>query len=226
MDEGKLLLKDPNPAFCIACGLTVQSKPMLLKCDECHASWHLDCLDDRVHTDLPHVLENVKRVGNKEQAVFKRQYFKCPRHIDQNLRFFTHPVIDNDATFKTRGIKVRQFRNPKIVAPVVDRGHKNNGYIEIEHVSDDDGEEEEDEGFVEMPNTDGTVYKIKSHSIKLDFIAKAKQYVLSRSTKPLSTKKNFTNLSLDIESIEHRPKKTCSSFCNLTKPKRFAGKST
>jgi hypothetical protein len=187
MDEGRLLaMKDVNPTLCTACGLSVQSKPYLMKCDLCKAAWHLDCLDPMIRTDRPPVGATEQKVGNRVQFIMKKKYFMCPRHISQDLHHFNYPSFaDDHQTITTRGFKIRSFADPQVVDTAIDRGHRNDGeniYIELDDVVEEDSDDEDvDEGFVEGANTGNVVHKLREYSIKQDFFVKVKRYVLSES---------------------------------------------
>ncbi|KAF8454638.1 hypothetical protein BDZ91DRAFT_852964 [Kalaharituber pfeilii] len=74
----------------------------------------------------------------------------CPAHAEQGL------------------LQPRRPRNAKVVDTYLRRGHKNNGYIEIEN-----SESEEEMQFTEHEDG-GIIYRLPERGIKLDFIDKIK----------------------------------------------------
>ena len=67
---------------------------------------------------------------------------------------------------------MRRPRNAKVVETSLQRGHINNGIIEIV----DDSDTDEDDGeFIEDDTASGTVFRIPAKGIKLDFIDRVKQ---------------------------------------------------
>jgi hypothetical protein len=181
VDQGKIVAtKEVNPTLCVSCGLSVQSKPCLVKCDECQSSWHLDCIDEVPTTAAPLVVDYTKE-GPKPVPGLRRMYWRCPRHIAQNMYLLEHPSVDNDGKVLSRGHKIRKALHPEVVKPAFDRGHRNDGEnIELEYSSDEEADMV-DEGYEPMPNINSTVYKISAKAVKLDFIAKAKRFVHSSS---------------------------------------------
>jgi hypothetical protein len=100
-----------------------------------------------------------------------RPFFRCPLHIQNDLRLIGDPRLaftkpDGSAL---RSYKLRKPRVARLVSPEFHRGNKNNGLIEVE-VDDEDQVQE-----------DGIVYKLSSTAIQLDFLAKAKLYVPTRT---------------------------------------------
>ncbi|RPB26446.1 hypothetical protein L211DRAFT_899709 [Terfezia boudieri ATCC MYA-4762] len=76
----------------------------------------------------------------------------CPAHAEQGL------------------LQPRRPRNAKVVNTCLRRGHKNNGYIEIEN------SESEDEMQFNEHELGGVIYRLPERGIKLDFIDKIKAY--------------------------------------------------
>jgi hypothetical protein len=183
MDEGKLLaMKEVNPTLCTVCGLSVQSKPYLMKCDLCKSAWHLDCLDPLTRTDRPPVGATEQKVGNRVQFIMKKKYFMCPRHVSQDLQHFSYPSFTEDYTnITTRGFKIRSFAEPRVIETAIDRGHRNDGEnieVELDEESDQSSSDDEDtdEGFVEGANVGNVTHKMREYSIKQDFFVKVKRY--------------------------------------------------
>lgn len=94
----------------------------------------------------------------------------CPLHVDHDLRNLD-PLERNGVRYEGLGRthRVRRPKHPSIVIPALRRGFKNNGLIEIASESDDGSETEEEEA------PDGTIYKLSTEGIKLDFIDKVKR---------------------------------------------------
>jgi len=65
-------------------------------------------------------------------------------------------------------LQPRRPRNAKVVNTCLRRGHKNNGYIEIEN-----SESENEMQFTEQ-ELGGVIYRLPERGIKLDFIDKIK----------------------------------------------------
>lgn len=77
-----------------------------------------------------------------------------------------------------RTIHVRKPRAGKVVQTALPRGHHNNGIIEVA----DDESDGSDSEFYDLEHEGGTIYKLPSMGIKLDFIDKVKKYVLPPSS--------------------------------------------
>lgn len=61
-----------------------------------------------------------------------------------------------------RGHKIRKLRKARIIKPLIQRGNKNNGFIEVEF-------EDEEEAVQE----DEVIYKLNAKAIQMDFLEKA-----------------------------------------------------
>ena len=85
--------------------------------------------------------------------------WRCPAHVDDLLAIL--PVNLGPAHRR------RKIRGASVIKPVIPRGLKNNGEIEIENDPTDD---EEELGFFEQKEY-GRVYKLPELGIKLDFIS-------------------------------------------------------
>lgn len=97
----------------------------------------------------------------------KKNLWKCPRHIDHDLRKLVSRHADE--LVGARPHRVRRPKNAKVITPALSRGIKNNGLIEIESESSSDESE-----FYEEDN--GTeVFRLPERGIKLDFIYKIKR---------------------------------------------------
>jgi hypothetical protein len=64
-----------------------------------------------------------------------------------------------------RGHKLRPVANPAVYTPVIQRGHRNNGLIEVELEEEIEAQE------------NGAIPKLKERNITLDFIEKARRFV-------------------------------------------------
>lgn len=87
----------------------------------------------------------------------------CPLHADQELRNVTMSQLN-------RTVHVRKPKTAKIVQTALSRGHRNNGIIEVA----DEESDASDSEFYDLEAEGGTVYKLPSSGIKLDFIDKVK----------------------------------------------------
>ena len=140
--------------ICRACKQSSLGGKTIIQCDSCNTHWHLDCLDPP-QANPPKTSTNGKT----------RAYFRCPLHIENDLRLIGNPQLAfrNPDGSAERGHKLRQPRNPTIYTPVLQRGHINNGVIEVD--LDEDSEEPES----------NSVPKLHERAITLDFIEKAKK---------------------------------------------------
>jgi hypothetical protein len=147
----------------------------MLKCDFCPAHWHLDCLDPPM-ANPPHI--------NLESS--QRDAWRCPRHIEHDLRsgfVAQHDLNDAqgtsglDASVARLGRKVRKPKNPEIVQPTFSRGMRNNGLIEIINDPDDDTDGEGNYVFgSEEKDVSSHVFRVPEKGVVLDFISKVKRY--------------------------------------------------
>ncbi|KAL9598955.1 MAG: hypothetical protein Q9219_004138 [cf. Caloplaca sp. 3 TL-2023] len=87
---------------------------------------------------------------------FGKGTWRCPAHIDSEI------ALPRSSSGKS--YKIRRQKNPVYLQSVLRRGTKNNGHIEIEDSSSDDEEQ-----------APGTVFRIPSMAIKLDFITQIKK---------------------------------------------------
>jgi hypothetical protein len=88
-----------------------------------------------------------------------------------------HPTLAYNGVPTIRGLKLRQPIDPVYVKPAFERGHRNDGN-NIEVLFSEDEEEDmepPDEGFEEVPEIEGQVYKLHSRTIQLDFINRVKR---------------------------------------------------
>jgi hypothetical protein len=142
--------------ICRVCKQSSLGDRTIIQCDVCNNHWHLDCLDPP-QANPPKISTNGKT----------RAYFRCPLHVDNDLRLIGNPQMafkKPDGT-AVRGHKLRQPRAPSVFSPVIQRGHRNNGVIEVELEQDDFDQEE------------NSVPKLHERAIVLDFVEKARRCV-------------------------------------------------
>lgn len=149
----------------------------MLKCDFCHAYWHLDCVDPPL-ANPPHI----------SLEASQRDAWRCPRHIEHDLRSgllaqkdlneSAHDVVmDDDAPPVRIARKVRMRKDAQVVEPTFSRGIQNNGLINIINNSDDETDGEGNYLF----HTDDTkdlnskVFRVPEKGLVLDFISKVKR---------------------------------------------------
>jgi hypothetical protein len=89
--------------------------------------------------------------------------WRCPAHVDD--------LLSLSGTLGPAH-KFRKIKGSSAIKPVISRGHRNNGHIEIENTATED--EDEESGFFEQKEY-GRVYRLPEEGIKLDFISR---YVL------------------------------------------------
>lgn len=149
----------------------------MLKCDFCHAYWHLDCCDPPL-ANPPHI----------SLEASQRDAWKCPRHIDHDFRAGLweqadlHVADDDDvemvdtATIRVTR-KLRKPRHPSVVDPTFSRGTRNSGLIDI--VNDPDDDTDGEGNYVYSPedskDTSSKVYRVPEKGIIADFITKVKK---------------------------------------------------
>lgn len=155
-------LKDAkgNTRFCYKCNGTTEGVRDIIPCDYCPHEWHLDCLDPPLATAPRRFDVNAKTPQN----------WRCPLHADQDLRNVSHA---QHAAPGQMGRKPR-LRYPKKHISMTPKeffaqNPTNNGLVDI--VLDS---EEPSLNYKEI-EMHGTVYKVSEHTIKLDFIAKARR---------------------------------------------------
>lgn len=133
--------------ICHHCGEGPRPDHAIVKCDDkkCEALWHADCVDPPLYLPLPTSREHLGR-----------RLWKCPLHNEETLRIL-------------RACQRVPKRKTAVDPPAAKKQRKNYGFIEpVEEP------EEWDSGFWEEEREDGTMDKIPTKSIKLDFIAKAR----------------------------------------------------
>jgi hypothetical protein len=124
---------------------------LFMKCDECNATWHLDCINPP-----PAYTTTFSK---------SRPYFRCPYHFDRDIK-----MIGNngkpDLSGRLRLHKLRKLANPRTVFPYKNPGPRNNGIIDVEL-------DPEYEDLERQP--DGVVFKLDEQTIKLNFIEKTRR---------------------------------------------------
>jgi hypothetical protein len=153
----------------------------MLKCDFCHAYWHLDCCDPPL-ANPPHI----------SLEASQRDAWKCPRHIDHDLRsglLVQHDLSANDhddGMSNTEPVvriarRVRVRKQSQYIEPTFSRGMRNNGLIEITNDPDDDTDGEGNYVFGDNDPKDlsSKIFRVPEKGVILDFVSKVKRYVLS-----------------------------------------------
>jgi hypothetical protein len=166
-----------KPILCAQCGKSSAGKRQMLKCDFCHAYWHLDCCDPPL-ANPPHI----------SLEASQRDAWKCPRHVDHDLR--SGLLVQNDldavgdgdiemidATSVRVARKVRKPKHPTIVEPTFSRGLRNNGLVDIINDPDDDTDGEGNYVYSSDDPKDmvSKVFRIPEKGIITDFISKVKR---------------------------------------------------
>ncbi|KAF1848530.1 uncharacterized protein K460DRAFT_375382 [Cucurbitaria berberidis CBS 394.84] len=173
-DYTRLLDGDHKPILCTQCGVSSGHKRQMLKCDFCHAYWHLDCVDPP--------LANPPQI-NLEAS--QRDAWRCPRHIEHDLR----SVIQKDLNEPDHDVKMvdaapvirvarrlRMRREPEVIEPTFSRGMRNNGLIEIMNDPDDDTDEEGNYVFSpdDPKDLNSKIFRVPEKGLILDFVSKVK----------------------------------------------------
>lgn len=153
----------------------------MLKCDFCHAYWHLDCVDPPL-ANPPHI----------SLEASQRDAWRCPRHLEHDFRSGSllqkdlnepeHDVEMEDAAPVARvARKLRMRRDPEVIEPTFSRGMRNNGLIEIANDPDDDTDGEGNYVFGPEDSKDlnSKIFRVPEKGVILDFLSKVKRYVQS-----------------------------------------------
>jgi type II secretory pathway component GspD/PulD (secretin) len=189
-DEGKHIKDAKDVKHCIQCGLTaVSKKGDLIKCDTCHQFWHIDCLPNPT-TAPPQTWSAMEKRGNRMTDVFKKRYWECPRHVDQDMITLTDPNFYAGDINNKRGVKVRLPKKqlnqiaaikaglPQPLASQVKKVRDTPD--EVMHVNievDDSWWEKYDARKNELKETDNTAFLLHENNVLADFAAKARKYV-------------------------------------------------
>jgi hypothetical protein len=176
----------------------------MLKCDFCHAHWHLDCLDPPL-ANPPHI----------SLEASQRDAWRCPRHIEHDLR--SGQLYQNDlnavddvemgdaAPIPRVARKVRKRKHPKVVEPTFARGMRNNGLIDIINDPDDDTDGEGNYVFGpdDPKDLNSKVFRIPEKGVILDFVSKVKRYV-HLSYRVIATVANVSGSGRVVKNFEAR----------------------
>lgn len=167
--------------LCTQCGVSSGQKRQMLKCDFCHAYWHLDCVVPPL-ANPPHI----------SLEASQRDAWRCPRHLEHDLRSgllvqkdLNEPDDDvemGDAAPAVRvARKVRLRKDSEIIEPTFSRGMRNNGLIEIANDPDDDTDGEGNYVFGpdDAKDLNSKVFRIPEKGVILDFVSKVKRCVHS-----------------------------------------------
>lgn len=84
--------------------------------------------------------------------------WRCPAHVDDVL---------SEAPFLAPAHRFRKLKNGQPITPVLSRGTKNNGHIEVDWA--DEPEEPRNSGWPD-PDSFGRTYKLPAKAVVLDFI--------------------------------------------------------
>ncbi|KAH7349118.1 hypothetical protein BKA66DRAFT_516576 [Pyrenochaeta sp. MPI-SDFR-AT-0127] len=167
---------DHKPILCTQCGVSSGHKRQMLKCDFCHAYWHLDCVDPPL-ANPPHI----------SLEASQRDAWRCPRHIEHDLRSgllvqkdLNDPDHDvemiNAAPVGRVARKIRKPKEPEVIEPTFSRGMRNNGLVEIMNDPDDDTDGEGNYVFGpdDPKDLNSKVFRIPEKGVILDFVSKVK----------------------------------------------------
>ncbi|RYN53070.1 hypothetical protein AA0117_g13351, partial [Alternaria alternata] len=172
----KLIDADHKVILCTQCGGSSGNKRQMLRCDFCHAYWHLDCVDPPL-ANPPHI----------SLEASQRDAWRCPRHIEHDLR--SGLLLQNDLSSKDgdsevadaapvvrvpRRVRVR--KQPEYVESTFSRGMRNNGLIDITNDPDDDtdGEGNYVFGDNESKDVNSKIFRVPEERLILDFVSKVK----------------------------------------------------
>jgi hypothetical protein len=175
-DYTRVLDGDQKPILCTQCGTSSGHKRQMLKCDFCHAHWHLDCLDPPL-ANPPHI----------SLEASQRDAWRCPRHLEHDLRSGQlyqndlNGLDDDDEMADTPLVsrvarKIRKRKNTKVIEPTFARGMRNNGLIDIIN-NDNDGEFNYVFGPDDPKDLNSKVFRVPEKGVILDFVSKVKRYV-------------------------------------------------
>ncbi|POR37916.1 Uncharacterized protein TPAR_01884 [Tolypocladium paradoxum] len=132
--------EDGQAVLCHACQKSATEIRAIIPCSVCPFYWHIDCLDPPLA--VPPVLKT----------------WRCPAHVDDVL--IEVPSLAPAHRF-------RKVKGSQAITPVVSRGLKNNGHIEIDW--NDEPEEADDSGWPD-PQSFGRTFKLSAKGVVLDFI--------------------------------------------------------
>ncbi|EFQ86726.1 hypothetical protein PTT_17936 [Pyrenophora teres f. teres 0-1] len=198
----KALDAEHKVILCTQCGVSSGNKRQMLKCDFCHAYWHLDCVDPPL-ANPPHI----------SLEASQRDAWRCPRHIENDLRsglLLQNDLNSNDQDAEMADAapvvriprKIRVLKNPEYVEPTFSRGMRNNGLIDIMNDSDDDTDGEGNYVFGENDPKDANskIFRVPEKGVILDFVSKVKS---GRVAKKLEANKAAELAAQRKASIQH-----------------------
>ncbi|KAA8626457.1 zinc finger phd-type protein [Pyrenophora tritici-repentis] len=198
----KTLDAEQKVILCTQCGVSSGNKRQMLKCDFCHAYWHLDCVDPPL-ANPPHI----------SLEASQRDAWRCPRHIENDLRsglLLQNDLNSNDQDAEMADAapvtriprKVRVLKKPEYVEPTFSRGMRNNGLIDIMNDSDDDTDGEGNYVFGENDPKDvnSKIFRVPEKGLILDFVSKVKS---GRVAKKLEANKAGERAAQRKASIQH-----------------------
>ncbi|KAL6707546.1 hypothetical protein ACN47E_003895 [Coniothyrium glycines] len=175
-DYTRVVDAEQKVILCTQCGLSSGHKRQMLKCDFCHAYWHLDCVDPPL-ANPPHI----------SLEASQRDAWRCPRHFEHDLRSglllqqdLNEPVRDAEMSDAAPGVpvarKVRMRKQPDLVEPTFSRGMRNNGLIDIINDSDDDTDGEGNYVFNpdDPKDLNSKIFRVPEKGVILDFVSKVK----------------------------------------------------
>ncbi|KAF2853978.1 hypothetical protein T440DRAFT_515460 [Plenodomus tracheiphilus IPT5] len=175
-DYTKVIDNDHKVVLCTQCGVSSGHKRQMLKCDFCHAYWHLDCVDPPL-ANPPHI----------SLEASQRDAWRCPRHIENDFR--SGLLVQKDLNEPDRNAemevdappvriarKLRMRKDAQIVEPTFSRGIRNNGLIELMNDPDDDTDGEGNYVFGpdDAKDLNSKVFRVPEKGLILDFIDKVK----------------------------------------------------
>ncbi|RAL60534.1 hypothetical protein DID88_009730 [Monilinia fructigena] len=167
-DYFKLKDNKGNPILCHSCHLSAsQPSRAIIPCSYCSLFWHLDCLDPPLAKEPP-----------------PGRSWRCPAHVDD--------LLEKVPGTLGPAHRFRKIKGASLIKPILSRGVRNNGHIEIENTPSED--EDQGSGFYEQREY-GHVYKLPEEGIKLDFISRIhrefgqynqRSFIKNRSSVPQS----------------------------------------
>ncbi|KIW05575.1 uncharacterized protein PV09_03450 [Verruconis gallopava] len=196
-DDGKHIKDPKDMKQCVYCGLSaVSKKGDLIKCDTCGDFWHLDCLPSPT-TAPPQTWSAVEKRGNRMTDVYKKRYWECPRHVEQDMILLSDPTTYSGDLNNVRGIKVRLPRRQVAQVAAIREQAKASRSQTVREAPDDvmlvnievddSWWEKYDARRNEMKETENNSYTIHENNVLADFAAKARnnRLVLSQSNDEL-----------------------------------------
>ncbi|KAF2031062.1 hypothetical protein EK21DRAFT_63993 [Setomelanomma holmii] len=210
---------DQKPILCVQCGSSSGHKRPMLKCDFCHANWHLDCLDPP--------LANPPNISLEAS---QRDAWRCPRHIEQDLRsglLLQRDLNDRDddvemtdaAPVPRVARKIRKRKNAIVIEPTFSRGMRNNGLIDIINDPDDDTDGEGNYVFGpdDPKDLNSKVFRVPERGVILDFVSKVKSGRVHKDYESLKAAKVAAQQKVFMQGFTARPLVQQQAALNLAK---------